>query len=110
MANRSQSDHLQRISTSCPSLCPIISIDGIVQSHHHTDQDGGSDPDLLTNCSTNSSPTHYTGPGQGIQGIDRRRSWTDLEDSRHRTRSDSTQHLQPDAIVSLSYHFQKYNG
>jgi hypothetical protein len=113
LANRSQqSDHLQRFSTSCPSLCPVISIDGIVQSslhhHHHQDQDG-SDPDLLTNCSTNSSPTHFSAMTIGgqihvcnqiLQGIDRRRSWTDLEDSRQQRRDSDHNHLQAQNIVS----------
>ncbi|KAJ8679291.1 hypothetical protein QAD02_015078, partial [Eretmocerus hayati] len=99
-------DHLARFSTSCPSLCPLISIDGVPQQHHHQhshgqhmDQDG-SDPDLLTNCSTNSSPTHFASGGghhgacsQILQGIDRRRSWTDLEDSRQHRRGSDHNHL-----------------
>lgn len=113
-------DHLQRFSTSCPSLCPLISIDGVVQTgsattvqppphhhhHHHTGEQDGSDPDLLTNCSTNSSPTHYhPTPGhvqvsQILQGIDRRRSWTDLEDSRQQRRGSDQNHLQAQNIVS----------
>ncbi|XP_058807396.1 A-kinase anchor protein 13 isoform X2 [Phymastichus coffea] len=120
-------DHLQRFSTSCPSLCPLISIDGVIQTgasaaaqhphphqhqhHHHGEQDG-SDPDLLTNCSTNSSPTHYhPTPGhqqvsQILQGIDRRKSWTGLEDSRQQRRGSDQNHLQAQNIrqrsISLS--------
>ena len=101
-------DHLARFSTSCPSLCPLINIEGVAQAnqaHQAADADG-SDPDLLTNCSPNSSPTHYTGGLAGqigikiLQGIDRRRSWADLEDSRHRRGSDHNHLLQAQNIVS----------
>uniref|UniRef100_A0ABD2XQX9 Rho guanine nucleotide exchange factor 18 n=1 Tax=Trichogramma kaykai TaxID=54128 RepID=A0ABD2XQX9_9HYME len=143
-------DHLARFSTSCPQLCPLISIEGVIQTggigsggnqqhyyhqhNHHRDCQGacgaghvvvdgqdGSDPDLLTNCSTNSSPTHYhhhhhgsVGGGgvshvcsQILQGIDRRRSWTDLEDSRqHGRRGSDNNHLTAQNIrqrsISLS--------
>ncbi|KOX74133.1 A-kinase anchor protein 13 [Melipona quadrifasciata] len=86
----SHNDVPQRLTSSCPSLCPFIS----PEIAHDT----GSDPDLLANCSTNSSPTHFppVGPrSQNAQGIDRRRSWTDLEDTRSgRRRYSGQNHLQ----------------
>ncbi|XP_011311004.1 rho guanine nucleotide exchange factor 18 isoform X3 [Fopius arisanus] len=85
----SQSDNLQRLSSSCPSLCPL----GRAPTG---DRAPGSDPDLA-NCSTNSSPTHFP-QGQlppGMLGVDRRRSWTDLEESRqNRHRCGVQNHLQ----------------
>ncbi|XP_070169941.1 rho guanine nucleotide exchange factor 28 isoform X5 [Polyergus mexicanus] len=99
------SDAPQRLTSSCPSLCPLITAELVSRSgnnHHH---DTGSDPDLfLANCSTNSSPTHFPSASgrartQQSQGIDRRRSWTgdleDLEESRRGNRRYSGQnHLQ----------------
>ncbi|XP_024940076.1 rho guanine nucleotide exchange factor 2 [Cephus cinctus] len=83
----------QRLISSCPSLRHLIANEAGTRS---SDQDGGSDPDLLANCSTNSSPSHFPSVGhpQTIQGIDRRRSWTDLEDSRLGRRSSAQNHLQ----------------
>ncbi|XP_025262655.1 rho guanine nucleotide exchange factor 18 isoform X4 [Camponotus floridanus] len=98
------SDAPQRLTSSCPSLCPLITAELASRSgnnHHH---DTGSDPDLfLANCSTNSSPTHFPTAGsrartQQSQSIDRRRSWTgdleDLEESRRGNRRYSQNHLQ----------------
>ncbi|XP_076303859.1 rho guanine nucleotide exchange factor 18 cysts isoform X2 [Lasioglossum baleicum] len=91
----SHSDVQQRLTSSCPSLCPLISPEIPPRS---TNNETGSDPDLLANCSTNSSPTHFppVGPrSQNAQGIDRRRSWTDLEDTRcGRRRASGQNHLQ----------------
>ncbi|XP_078049020.1 rho guanine nucleotide exchange factor 18 cysts isoform X2 [Augochlora pura] len=91
----SHSDVQQRLTSSCPSLCPIISSEIAPRSNNN---ETGSDPDLLANCSTNSSPTHFppVGPrSQNAQGIDRRRSWTDLEDTRcGRRRCSGQNHLQ----------------
>ncbi|KAK9304542.1 hypothetical protein QLX08_004163 [Tetragonisca angustula] len=91
----SHNDVPQRLTSSCPSLCPFISPEIAPRSSNN---DTGSDPDLLANCSTNSSPTHFppVGPrSQNAQGIDRRRSWTDLEDTRFgRRRYSGQNHLQ----------------
>nr|XP_012147664.1 PREDICTED: rho guanine nucleotide exchange factor 18-like isoform X2 [Megachile rotundata] len=91
----SQNDVPQRLTSSCPSLCPLILPEIAPRSSNN---DTGSDPDLLANCSTNSSPTHFPSVGprsQNAQGIDRRRSWTDLEDTRcGRRRYSGQNHLQ----------------
>ncbi|XP_060818383.1 rho guanine nucleotide exchange factor 18 isoform X2 [Bombus pascuorum] len=91
----SHNDVPQRLTSSCPSLCPFISPEIAPRSSNN---DTGSDPDLLANCSTNSSPTHFPSVGprsQNAQGIDRRRSWTDLEDTRcGRRRYSGQNHLQ----------------
>ena len=91
----SHNDVPQRLTSSCPSLCPLISPEIAPRSSNN---DTGSDPDLLANCSTNSSPTHFPSVGprsQNAQGIDRRRSWTDLEDTRcGRRRYSGQNHLQ----------------
>ncbi|XP_076636511.1 rho guanine nucleotide exchange factor 18 cysts isoform X2 [Colletes latitarsis] len=91
----SHNDVPQRLTSSCPSLCPLISSEIAPRSSNN---DTGSDPDLLANCSTNSSPTHFPSVGprsQNAQGIDRRRSWTDLEDTRcGRRRYSGQNHLQ----------------
>ncbi|XP_043500724.1 rho guanine nucleotide exchange factor 28 isoform X2 [Polistes fuscatus] len=83
-----------RMTSSCPSLYPWIFAEGGSRSNNHE----ASDPDLLVNCSTNSSPTHFPSISshvQPAQGIDRRRSWTDLEDSRRgRRRYSGQNHLQ----------------
>lgn len=110
----SSSDAPQRLTSSCPSLCPLACTAELASrsgnNHHH---DTGSDPDLfLANCSTNSSPTHFpTSAGsrartQQSQGIDRRRSWTgdleDLEESRRGNRRYSGQnHLQAQNMVNI---------
>ncbi|KAG7206339.1 hypothetical protein KM043_003710 [Ampulex compressa] len=92
----SHGDVPQRLSSSCPSLCPAISPKIATRPNNN---DTGSDPDLLVNCSTNSSPTHFPSAdhhrSQTAQGIDRRRSWTDLEDTRRgRRRYSGQNHLQ----------------
>ncbi|XP_066589609.1 rho guanine nucleotide exchange factor 2 isoform X2 [Prorops nasuta] len=92
----SHNDLPLRLTSSCPSLCPLITIEIRPHSNNH---DAGSDPDLHINCSTNSSPTHFPSVNrhraQISTSIDRRRSWTDLEDSRYDRRRCSTQnHLQ----------------
>ncbi|XP_015429693.1 PREDICTED: A-kinase anchor protein 13 [Dufourea novaeangliae] len=91
----SHNDVPQRLTSSCPSLCPLNSPEIAPRSSNN---ETGSDPDLLTNCSTNSSPTHFPSVGprsQNAQGIDRRRSWTDLEDTRcGRRRYSGQNHLQ----------------
>ncbi|XP_011256225.1 rho guanine nucleotide exchange factor 18 isoform X3 [Camponotus floridanus] len=105
------SDAPQRLTSSCPSLCPLITAELASRSgnnHHH---DTGSDPDLfLANCSTNSSPTHFPTAGsrartQQSQSIDRRRSWTgdleDLEESRRGNRRYSQNHLQAQNMVNI---------
>ncbi|XP_072750985.1 uncharacterized protein Cyst isoform X4 [Anoplolepis gracilipes] len=106
-------DAPQRLTSSCPSLCPLITTELASRSgnnHHH--HDTGSDPDLfLANCSTNSSPTHFPSVGrrtrtQQSQSIDRRRSWTgdleDLEESRRGNRRYSGQnHLQAQNMVNI---------
>ncbi|GAB1861998.1 A-kinase anchor protein 13 [Camponotus japonicus] len=105
------SDAPQRLTSSCPSLCPLITAELASRSgnnHHH---DTGSDPDLfLANCSTNSSPTHFPSAGsrartQQSQSIDRRRSWTgdleDLEESRRGNRRYSQNHLQAQNMVNI---------
>jgi len=107
----SNSSAIHRLTSSCPSLCPLTSAELVSRSgnHHH---DTNSDPDLLLmNCSTNSSPTHFPLTGshsrsQHAQGIDRRRSWTgdleDLEENRHGRRRYSGQtHLQAQNMVNI---------
>lgn len=98
----SHNDVPQRLTSSCPSLCPFISPEIVPRSSNN---DIGSDPDLLANCSTNSSPTHFppVGPrSQNAQGIDRRRSWTDLEDTRFgRRRYSGQNHLQAQNMVNI---------
>lgn len=96
----SQNDNFQRLSSSCPSLCPLSLTDGVVRS---SDRGAGSDPDLA-NCSTNSSPTHFPPVAHQLPpivlGVDRRRSWTDLEDSRNnRHRCSVGDHLQAQNMV-----------
>lgn len=98
----SHNDVPQRLTSSCPSLCPFISPEIAPRSSNN---DTGSDPDLLANCSTNSSPTHFPSVGprsQNAQGIDRRRSWTDLEDTRcGRRRYSGQNHLQAQNMVNI---------
>ncbi|XP_076176426.1 rho guanine nucleotide exchange factor 18 cysts isoform X2 [Ptiloglossa arizonensis] len=98
----SHNDVPQRLTSSCPSLCPLISLEIAPRSSNN---DTGSDPDLLANCSTNSSPTHFPSVGprsQNAQGIDRRRSWTDLEDTRcGRRRYSGQNHLQAQNMVNI---------
>lgn len=98
-----QNDQSQRLSASCPSLCPL----SLAAAKGRTGDRGGpgpgpgSDPDLA-NCSTNSSPTHFPNSGQlppSMLGVDRRRSWTDLEESRHRHRCQIQNHLQAQNMV-----------
>ncbi|XP_071573187.1 uncharacterized protein Cyst isoform X3 [Temnothorax nylanderi] len=102
---RASNDAPQRLTSSCPSLCPLASAELASRSGNHHHHDTGSDPDLLLgNCSTNSSPTHFPSASshtrsQQAQGIDRRRSWTgdleDLEESRRgRRRYSGQNHLQ----------------
>jgi len=108
---RASNDAPQRLTSSCPSLCPLTEIASRSGNHHH--HDTGSDPDLLLgNCSTNSSPTHFPSASgharsQQMQGIDRRRSWTgdleDLEESRRGCRRYSGQnHLQAQNMVNIN--------
>lgn len=96
----SQADNLHRLSSSCPSLCPLTL--GSMARGATGDRAPGSDPDLA-NCSTNSSPTHFP-QGQlppGMLGVDRRRSWTDLEESRqNRHRCAVHNHLQAQHMVN----------
>ncbi|XP_046618335.1 rho guanine nucleotide exchange factor 28 isoform X2 [Neodiprion virginianus] len=84
--------HTQRLSSSCPSLCPLNPVP--LRTHEH--QDTSSDPDLLVDGSANSSPTHFPSSNRhlphGSQGVDRRRSWTDLEDSRRGSRHSGQDH------------------
>lgn len=98
----SHNDVPQRLTSSCPSLCPLILPEIAPRSSNN---DTGSDPDLLANCSTNSSPTHFPSVGsrsQNAQGIDRRRSWTDLEDTRYgRRRYSGQNHLQAQNMVNI---------
>ncbi|XP_070522801.1 rho guanine nucleotide exchange factor 28 isoform X2 [Cardiocondyla obscurior] len=124
-------DAPQRLTSSCPSLCPLASAElasrtGNHQHHHyhqhqhqhqHQHHDTGSDPDLIGNCSTNSSPTHFPSVrghvhSQQAQGIDRRRSWTgdleDLEESRRSRRRYSGQnHLQAQNMVNIARYLLK---
>ncbi|XP_034947082.1 rho guanine nucleotide exchange factor 28 isoform X2 [Chelonus insularis] len=102
----SQNDQQQRLSSSCPSLCPL----SLIGKGRTGDRGPGSDPDLA-NCSTNSSPTHFpiTVPQlpSEMLGVDRRRSWTDLEETRHaRHRCQIQSHLQAQNLrqrsISLS--------
>ncbi|XP_020712044.2 rho guanine nucleotide exchange factor 28 isoform X3 [Athalia rosae] len=101
--------HTQRLSSSCPSLCPL----NVLSFGSHEHANAGSDPDLLLGCSANSSPTHFPTSNhhlpRGIQGVDRRRSWTDLEDTRRgarRSGQDNNLHLQARSMrqrsISLS--------
>lgn len=107
----SHNDVPQRLTSSCPSLCPLISSEIAPRSSNN---DTGSDPDLLVNCSTNSSPTHFPSVSprsQNAQGIDRRRSWTDLEDTRcGRRRYSGQNHLQAQNMVNIMLHtyFKRY--
>lgn len=115
----STNDTLQRLSSSCPSLCPSECELTPRPGNHDTRI---SNPDLLlATCSTNGSPTHLpsTSHAQQIaeqsteqsieqsveqsveqsieQSIDRRRSWTgdleDLQNSRRDRRSSGENHL-----------------
>ncbi|XP_011640478.1 rho guanine nucleotide exchange factor 18 isoform X2 [Pogonomyrmex barbatus] len=123
---RSSNDAPQRLTSSCPCLCPLTSTELASRSgnhhhhhHHHHHHDTGSDPDLLLgNCSTNSSPTHFpsaTGHhvrSQQAQSIDRRRSWTgdleDLEESRRgRRRYSGQNHLQAQNMVNIARYLLK---
>lgn len=117
---RASNDAPQRLTSSCPSLCPLTSTELASRSgnHHHHHHDTGSDPDLLLgNCSTNSSPTHFPSASgharsQQTQGIDRRRSWTgdleDLEESRRGHRRYSGQnHLQAQNMVNIDRYLLK---
>ncbi|KAK0161983.1 hypothetical protein PV327_008373 [Microctonus hyperodae] len=111
----SQIDQLQRLSSSCPSLCPLSLASGKQGRGAGVGGVGGerapgSDPDLA-NCSANSSPTHFPiGVSQlppTMLGVDRRRSWTDLEESRNaRHRCTVQNHLQAQNLrqrsISLS--------
>ena len=102
-------DNIQRLSSSCPSLCPLSLSDG-----RTGDRAAGSDPDLA-NCSTNSSPTHFPPVGhqlpQIVLGVDRRRSWTDLEDSRHnRHRCSVGDHLQAQNMVLIQSYIKYFNS
>lgn len=94
----------QRMSASCPTLCQAMLQVDHHHHHHHNhechDQDVCSDPDLMTNCSNNSSPTHFPASAHS-QGIDRRRSWADLEDARlNHLISSGQNHLQAQNMVS----------
>ncbi|XP_025156350.1 A-kinase anchor protein 13 isoform X3 [Harpegnathos saltator] len=107
----SNNDAAQRLTSSCPTLCPLTSAE--LAPRPGNPHDTGSDPDLLANCSTNSSPTHFPGSvghsrSQRAQaGIDRRRSWTgdleDLEESRRggRHRYSGQNHLQAQNMVNI---------
>ncbi|CAG5093784.1 Similar to Akap13: A-kinase anchor protein 13 (Mus musculus), partial [Cotesia congregata] len=91
-----QNEPSQRLSASCPSLCPLSLAAAKGRAGDRGGPGPGSDPDLA-NCSTNSSPTHFPNSGQlppSMLGVDRRRSWTDLEESRHRHRCQIQNHLQ----------------
>ena len=110
---RASNNAPQRLTSSCPSLCPLASAELASRPGNHHHHDTGSDPDLvLGNCSTNSSPTHFPSAGghsrsQQAQGIDRRRSWTgdlgDLEENRHGRRrySSGQNHLQAQNMVNI---------
>lgn len=115
---RASSNAPQRLTSSCPSLCPLISVELASRPGNHHHHDTGSDPDLLLgNCSTNSSPTHFPSAGgharsQQIQGIDRRRSWTgdleDLEESRRgRRRYSGQNYLQAQNMVNIARYLLK---
>ncbi|XP_012532331.1 A-kinase anchor protein 13 isoform X2 [Monomorium pharaonis] len=111
----------QRLTSSCPSLCPLAPTELVSRSgnHHHPHHhhDTGSDPDLLLgNCSTNSSPTHFPtmdghARSEQEQGIDRRRSWTgdleDLEENRRGRRRYSGHHLQAQNMVNIARYLLK---
>lgn len=91
----------QRLSWSCPSLQNLISLEAAARIQN---QDYGSEPDLLTNCSNNSSPTYFSSSGPNnapiIQCVDRRRSWTDLETTKQTYRRRSAQNfLQTQSMV-----------
>lgn len=100
-----------RLTSSCPTLCQLIATELAPRPGNH---DTGSDPELLANCSTNSSPTHFPGSTshsrsqQAQTGIDRRRSWTgdleDLEESRRsgRRRYSGQNHLQAQNMVNIA--------
>lgn len=105
---RASNDAVQRLTSSCPSLCQLALVEFAHRSANH--HDTGSDPDLLANYSTNSSPTHFPSLGhartQRAQSIDRRRSWTgdleDLEESRRgRRRYSGQNHLQAQNMVNI---------
>lgn len=112
----SQIDQLQRLSSSCPSLCPLSLASGKQGRGAGVGGGGGerapgSDPDLA-NCSANSSPTHFPmGVSQlppTMLGVDRRRSWTDLEESRNaRHRCTVQNHLQAQNLVNIINYKQK---
>jgi len=107
----------QRLTSSCPSLCPLASTELASRSGNHHHHDTGSDPDLVLGiCSTNSSPTHFPSGNharsQQVQGIDRRRSWTgdleDLEESRRgRRRYSGQNHLQAQNMVNIARYLLK---
>lgn len=109
----SNNDAAQRLTSSCPTLCPLTLVELAPRPGNH--HDTGSDPDLLVNCSTNSSPTHFPGTAghsrsqRAQTGIDRRRSWTgdleDLEESRRgggRRRYSGQNHLQAQNMVNIA--------
>lgn len=108
----SNNDAALRLSSSCPTLCPLTAAELAPRPGNH--HDTGSDPDLLANCSTNSSPTHFPGSAahsrsqRAQTGIDRRRSWTgdleDLEESRRggRRRYSGQNHLQAQNMVNIA--------
>lgn len=115
---RAPNDAPQRLTSSCPSLCPLASTELASRAGNHHHHDTGSDPDLLLgNCSTNSSPTHFPSASsharsQQAQGIDRRRSWTgdleDLEESRRgRRRYSGQNHLQAQNMVNIARYLLK---
>lgn len=99
--------NLSKFSNSCPSLCPIILIDQQQNYNQQSHEQDSSDPDLLANCSSHSSPTHFPSLPSNSQAIDRRRSWTDLEDSRQKQKRltvDQNNHLQAQNIVRMLKH------
>ncbi|XP_032669735.1 rho guanine nucleotide exchange factor 18-like isoform X4 [Odontomachus brunneus] len=108
----SNNDAALRLSSSCPTLCPLTAAELAPRPGNH--HDTGSDPDFLANCSTNSSPTHFPGSAghsrsqRAQTGIDRRRSWTgdleDLEESRRggRRRYSGQNHLQAQNMVNIA--------
>ncbi|XP_043472826.1 rho guanine nucleotide exchange factor 2 isoform X3 [Leptopilina heterotoma] len=102
-------EQIQRLSWSCPSLQNLMSIEAAARLQN---QDCGSEPDLITNCSNNSSPTYFSGSGpnnaQINQCIDRRRSWTDLETTKQSYRRRSAQNfLQAQNMLFIDDIFQK---
>ncbi|XP_051163031.1 rho guanine nucleotide exchange factor 28 isoform X2 [Leptopilina boulardi] len=105
-------EQIQRLSWSCPSLQNLMSLDPAARLQH---QDCGSEPDLLTNCSNNSSPTYFSGSGpnnaQINQCIDRRRSWTDLETTKQSYRRRSAQNfLQAQNMKQRSISLNSLDG